>query len=320
LIAQAIDNHKSFGKPVVWNIAQALILPQTYITANIKCLGGRIKLALRSNLVGLFMIDLHSHILPGVDDGAPDMETSLAMARMAVADGIEVMACTPHFLPGHYENTADDIRLRVAAMNLRLIEEGINLALVAGADAHIRADFLDCLRRDQILRLHDSRYVLFEPSHVILPPQLEEQLSQIIAAGFVPILTHPERLKWIESHYDVFERLVKAGVWMQITAGSLTGKFGKRPLYWAQKMLAEGLVHILASDAHNTKSRPPILTEALAVARKELGSAESQHLVYWRPKAVLGNLPADEAAPLPHLKKPVQNISNWRRIFSGTKS
>ena len=89
------------------------------------------------------MIDLHSHILPGVDDGAADLATALAMARMAVDDGIEVMACTPHFLPGHYDNTAEDIRLRVAALNQRLIEEDINLALVVGADAHICPNFLD---------------------------------------------------------------------------------------------------------------------------------------------------------------------------------
>lgn len=266
------------------------------------------------------MIDLHSHILPGVDDGAADLATALAMARMAVDDGIEVMACTPHFLPGHYDNTAEDIRLQVAALNQRLIEEDINLALVVGADAHICPNFLDCLQSDQILRLHDSRYVLFEPSHVVFPPQLEEQLSQIMEAGYVPILTHPERLKWIESNYDVFERLVKADVWMQITAGSLTGKFGKRPHYWAQKMLAEGLVHILASDAHNTKSRPPVLSEAFAVATQELGLEEARHLVFSRPKAVLENLPAVDAAPLPLLTKPVQPISNWRRIFSGEKS
>jgi protein-tyrosine phosphatase len=265
------------------------------------------------------VIDLHSHILPGVDDGSPDEVTSLAMARLAVADGIEVMACTPHFLPGRYDNTADDIRLRVAALNQRLIEENIDLALVVGADAHIRSDFLDCLQRQQILRLNDSRYVLFEPSYILLPPQLEEQLSQILATGFIPILTHPERFKWIESNFAVFERLVKAGVWMQITAGSLTGKFGPRPHYWAQKMLAEGLVHILASDAHNVTSRPPILSDAFELAKKELGLLEAQHLVFSRPKAVLENLPAEETSPLPNLKAPVQQISIWRKIFLRAK-
>jgi protein-tyrosine phosphatase len=278
-------------------------------------LGEIVKLDSTFNLVRLSVIDLHSHILPGIDDGSPDLETSLAMARLAVADGIEVMACTPHFLPGRYDNTSDDVRVRVAALNQKLIEEDIDLALVVGADAHIRSDFLDCLKRHQILRLHDSRYVLFEPSHVMLPPQLEEQLSQILAAGYVPILTHPERFKWIENNYAVFERLVKAGVWMQITAGSLTGKFGSRPQYWSQKMLAEGLVHILASDAHNITSRPPILSEAFALAKQQIGLEEARHLVFTRPNAVLENSTPEDCPPLPSLKRSIQRISKWRKIF-----
>jgi protein-tyrosine phosphatase len=266
------------------------------------------------------VIDLHSHILPGIDDGSPDLETSLAMARMAVADGITVMACTPHFLPGRYDNTPDDTRLRIAALNQTLIEKGIDLALVVGADAHIRSDFLECVRRQQILCLHDSRYVLFEPSHVMMPPHLEEQLSQIVAADHIPILTHPERFKWIEGNYAVFERLVKAGVWMQVTAASLTGKFGSRPQYWSQKMLAEGLVHILASDTHNVTSRPPILSEAFAVAKQEIGVQEAQHLVLTRPKAVLENLHPEDCPPLPNFKDQKQQISSWRNLFSRTKT
>jgi protein-tyrosine phosphatase len=282
-------------------------------------LGEIVKLDSTFNLVRLSVIDLHSHILPGIDDGSPDLETSLAMARLAVADGIEIMACTPHFLPGRYENTAADVRVRVAKLNQQLIDEDIHLALVVGADAHIRSDFLDCLKRHQILRLHDSRYVLFEPSHIMLPPQLEEQLSQIVAAGYAPILTHPERFKWIESNYAVFERLVKAGVWMQITAGSLTGKFGSRPQYWAQKMLAEGLVHILASDAHNMTSRPPILSEAFALAKQHIGLEEARHLVFTRPKAVLENSTPDDCPPLPEFKDQLQPNSSWRNLFSRVK-
>ncbi len=266
------------------------------------------------------MIDLHSHILPGVDDGSPDFATSLAMAQMAVADGIEVMACTPHFLPGRYDNSADDVRIRVTELSQRLFQEGINLKLVVGADAHIRADFLERLNNNQILRLHDSRYVLFEPSFLGLPPQLEDILGQILNSGYVPVLTHPERFKWIEGHYAIFERLSQAGVWMQITAGSLTGKFGIRAQYWAQKMLADGLVNVLASDAHNITSRPPILSEALEIATRELGQAEARHLVFTRPKAVLENLPFGATDPLPpDIKKPVLSVSIWRKLFRGPK-
>jgi protein-tyrosine phosphatase len=262
------------------------------------------------------VIDLHSHLLPGVDDGAPDIETSLAMARIAVADGIQVMACTPHFMPGVYDNESNDIRGRVSQLNDQLQQAGIDLTLVTGSDAHIRPDFLPALRDGRILRLNDSRYVLFEPPHNIPPPRLEDLLFNILVAGYVPILTHPERLKWIETNFDVFERLVATGIWMQITSGSLTGRFGKRPKYWAEKMLGSGMIHILATDAHNLSSRPAILSDARNLAAKELGADEADNMVLVRPVNVLDDQPMENSPPLPisgidTKAKP----SRWWRLF-----
>ena len=272
------------------------------------------------HFAGATVIDLHSHILPGVDDGAEDLETSLAMARMAVEDGIEVMACTPHFMPGLYDNDAADIRQRIIELNQRLVEENIDLALVVGGDAHIRIDFIDCLRDGRILRLNESRYVLFEPSHVTMPPRLEDLLFNILMAGFVPILTHPERFRWIESNYEVFRRMVEAGVWMQITAGSLTGRFSKRAQYWSQKMLDEGLVHIVATDAHNCKSRPPLMQEAFYAATQQVGLDEARHLVLTRPQAVLENRAPEQVVPL--MKRATVKAASqslWRSLFRGSK-
>jgi len=120
----------------------------------------------------------------------------------------------------------------------------------------------------------------------------------LLAAGYVPILTHPERLTWIERHYESFVRLVRAGAWMQVTSGSLTGAFGRRPKYWAERMLNDGLVHILASDAHGARRRPPDLALGRAVAAKWLGEAEAEQLVSVRPRAILENAePSDVRAP-----------------------
>jgi protein-tyrosine phosphatase len=267
------------------------------------------------------LIDLHSHILPGVDDGAKTLEDSLAMARMAVADGIEVMACTPHFMPGLYDNTSDDIRQRVAVLNDLLIERGIDLTLVSGCDAHIRPDFTECLRQDRILTLHNSRYVLFEPSHTTMPLRLDELLFNTLMSGFVPILTHPERFRWIEQNYAAINQLARSGVWMQITAGSLTGRFGKRPQYWSERMLAEGLVSIIATDAHNTRSRPPILSEAYAKVQAELGMDEAANLVVHRPAAILENAAQDSVMHVPAARKDGgKPESFWRKLFGGIGS
>ena len=260
------------------------------------------------------MIDLHSHILPGLDDGSPDMETSLDMARMAAGDGIVVMACTPHIMPGLYDNAPSRIRTRVQTFQQKLLEAHIPLQVVAGSDAHMRPDFIQGLKSDRILTINKSRYVLFEPPHTVTPPRLEELLFNIMASGFMPILTHPERLKWIETNFPVIERLSAAGVWMQITAGSLTGHFGPRPQYWAEKMLGLGMVHILATDAHNLTLRPPVLSRAYDLAKAAIGHEGAMHLVLTRPVNILDDQPIEKSPPVVALAGTADEpVSAWRR-------
>lgn len=235
------------------------------------------------------MIDLHCHILPGIDDGAPDIAVSLEMARLFVADGVSVVAATPHILPGLYANTGPQIRAAISDLQTALDAEGIPLRLVSGADNHIVPDFVSALRSGHLLSLSDSRYVLVEPPHHVPPPRMEELFFNVQVAGFVPILTHPERLTWIKSHYDTITRLASAGVLMQITAGSLAGTFGRNPRYWAERMLGEGYVHIIATDAHDTDRRPPNLSVGRDIAAKSVGNDEAAQLVHYRPSAILSN-------------------------------
>lgn len=236
------------------------------------------------------VIDLHCHILPGIDDGAPDIETSLAMARMAADDGIRVTACTPHMMPGIYDNAGPDVRTRIAALQSEIDQAGINLKLVCGADVHLQAGLGPRLKTGQLLSLADSRYFLFEPPHHVAPPRLEDVVFDVMAAGFHPILTHPERLSWIESHYDIMKSMAHKGVWMQITCGSLTGRFGRRPKYWADRMLDEGMVHLLATDAHNLRNRSPLMSEARVLVADRLGPEAAEQMVLTRPQAVLDNV------------------------------
>jgi protein-tyrosine phosphatase len=245
------------------------------------------------------MIDLHCHMLPGIDDGARDEATSLEMARIAVADGIETTACTPHIYPGLYENEAADITARVKKLQARLSEEGIPLKLTVGADAHLTPELLGRLKKGTAPSLAGGRYFLLEPPHTIAPPRFAESMFDFVAAGYVPVLTHPERLTWIKQHYPVFVQLVKTGVWMQITAGSLNGRFGEGAKYFGEKMLGEGLVHILATDAHSLKHRPPLLAEGQRAAEKYVGAEEARRLVFDRPQAILDNRPPHEVAPIP---------------------
>lgn len=260
------------------------------------------------------MIDLHCHLLPGNDDGAPDLAASLAMARLAVADGITAIACTPHIYPGLFENDSAGIRAQVAALRQAFAAEGIALELTCGADAHASPDLLPRLKAGTVPTLNDSRYFLLEPPHHVAPPNFEGFVFSLVAAGYVPVVTHPERLSWIEDHYDAFCRLSDRGVWMQVTAGSLTGRFGKSARYWGERMLDEGRVDILATDAHHPERRPPLLAEGREAAARWVGTAEATHLVETRPLGILRNL-APDAMPPRAGARAARHTSLWRRLF-----
>lgn len=261
------------------------------------------------------MLDLHCHLLPGIDDGAVDLDMALEMARMAVADGITTVACTPHIYPGMYDNTGDGIRAAITALRLELASRDIDLQLVEGADVHLDQGLADSIRAGRIPTLAGSRYLLLEPPHHVAPPRFEDTVFQLMVAGYVPVITHPERLSWIEGHYGVFQRLVKAGSWMQITAGSVTGRFGKRPRYWAERMLDEHLVHILATDAHHPRRRPPLLAEGREAAANRVGEQEATHMVVTRPQGIVDNLEPGELPGLVQQKSQVIQAPFWRRLL-----
>lgn len=246
------------------------------------------------------MIDLHCHLLPEVDDGASDLGVSLKMARALVADGVTVVACTPHILPGLYFNTGPQIRDATSKLQKILDDQAISLQLTTGADNHIIPDFLAQLRSGHLLPLANSRYVLVEPPHHVAPPRLEDFFFDLLLGGYIPILTHPERLSWIRSHYEALKSLVTAGMWVQITAGSLSGIFGKNAQYWCERMLDEGCVHLIATDAHDVSRRPPNLSEGRELAAKRVGEVEAHHLVDTRARGVLLN-DAPSELPQPRL-------------------
>jgi protein-tyrosine phosphatase len=244
------------------------------------------------------LIDLHAHILPGMDDGSPDMETSLDMARVAATDGILVMACTPQILPGLYEPAPHVIEGCLEKFQQRIANAGITIDVVAGSVVHHRPDFMQALMGGKLTTLNNSRYLLVELPGMVPPPRLEEVMARALTAGYVPIIAQPERLRWIDAHYGTFERLVENGVWLQLTAGSLTGHSGRQALYWAERLLDAGMVHMLATGAHNLVSRPPILSEAYEFARSAVGADEALNLVSTRPVNILDDEPAENSPPV----------------------
>lgn len=237
------------------------------------------------------MIDLHCHILPGIDDGAKDLEVSIQMARMAVDDGIVTTVCTPHITPGIYNNDAWIIQEKIELLQNALDERQIPLELLSGADIHIAPDLGQKMNEGVYPTVAGTRYFLFEPPHHVVPPRIVELAKQLLDMGYIPLLTHPERLTWIDGHYDIVERLDEAGCAVQITAAAITGRFGKGPQYWSERMLDEGRVDVVASDAHNLTGRPPVLSAARDAVSERLGENAGQIMVEDNPLLILQNLP-----------------------------
>lgn len=237
------------------------------------------------------MIDLHCHLLPWIDDGAESLEMALEMARIAVSDGIGTIVCTPHIYPGLYENSASGISIAVTRMQRELDDAGIALRLEVGADVHLARDLTAAVAQGRVPTLAGSRYLLLEPPHHTAPPGFEDAAFELMTAGLVPVITHPERLSWIHEHYAVFERLADRGVWMQVTAGALTGRFGRRVKYWGERFVGEGRCHVVATDAHHPQRRPPLLAEAREAVARLVGFEEADNMVRIRPQAVLENRP-----------------------------
>lgn len=243
------------------------------------------------------MLDLHCHILPGIDDGAVDLDMALEMARIAADDGITTIACSPHIYPGMYDNDAAGIAAAVAAFQAELDRNGIALTLHSNADVHLVPGLLEGIREGRVPTIAGSRYLLLEPSHHVAPPRFEESVFELMAAGYTPLITHPERLAWIEHQYEVFDRLSRRGAWMQITAGALTGRFGRRVKYWAERFTGEGHTMVLATDAHHPQRRPPLLAEAREAAAALVGAGEAEHMVHTRPAGVIADIAPDELPP-----------------------
>lgn len=245
------------------------------------------------------MIDLHCHMLPGMDDGAKDLDMALQMARIAVADGITTTACTPHIFPGQFDNTLVGIRQACQQFQAELAAAGIPLQLTYGADIQIVPDLTQKLLDGSLPTLHDSRYFLFEPPHQVSFPRLNDIIEETLLAGFVPIITHPERLFYIETDYDKFVEAARSGAWIQLTGGSLLGHFGRRAKRASKRFLKDGITHLLASDGHNLKKRTPELGKARDAAARFVGEEEADRLVRERPAAVIANrLPGDILPPL----------------------
>jgi protein-tyrosine phosphatase len=235
------------------------------------------------------MVDIHNHVLPCVDDGASSMEIAVEMCQIAHRDGITHLVATPHAnFTYNYDREAH--LLRLAELQRQVPE--INLIL--GCDLQLSFEnFKDAIANPKRYSIGDTRYVLIEFSDFGVPRSVLNSLFQMHSAGIITIVTHPERIMLLRGRFDLLEELVNLGSMLQITANSLTGFWGEEVQRSAEKMLRKGLVHIIASDAHDPKRRTPVLSKARAVAAAMVGEEAANRLVSDYPSMVIADQPIE---------------------------
>jgi protein-tyrosine phosphatase len=228
------------------------------------------------------MIDIHHHLLFGLDDGAPDIETSLAMVAAAVDNGITHIVCTPH------ANTRYVFDPEVNRQKLEELQGRVNgrVTLGLGCDFHLSYDNIeDALKNRAKYAINGKQYLLVEFDDLMIPTSLNDAFYELMVAGLQPIITHPERNLTIQRHPERMKEWLRGGCLVQVTAASLTGRFGRTAQSLATEFLEKDWVHFLATDAHNVQSRPPKLREAYDVVAKRFGTETAERLCVQNPKA-----------------------------------
>ncbi|MGH9717296.1 MAG: tyrosine-protein phosphatase [Candidatus Acidiferrales bacterium] len=260
------------------------------------------------------MIDIHCHILPNLDDGANSFEIACAMAEMAIEDGVTHIIGTPHsnstytFVPEIVWQRRDEIQARF---------EG-RLVFATGCDFHLSFENLQAIRQNSPrFTLNQKNYLLVEFADFSIPPSLDQALHQLQLAGLHPIVTHPERNPLIRAQPERLFAWLRQGCYAQVTAQSLLGKFGESAQERAEEWLDAGAVHFVASDAHNTTSRPLRLKETYDLLVKTRGEEVARALLVENPLA------AFEGRPLPYVPEIADEqlrlsgaaTGSWRKRF-----
>lgn len=253
------------------------------------------------------MIDIHSHILPFMDDGAADYDAALAMALDAHNDGITTVVATPHHANGVYMNPAPEIEAAVKVLSAKLQEAGNPLVVLPGQEIRLYGELLDDLERGQLLTLAGSRYILLEMPSSRVPRTMEETCHELVIQGMVPVIAHPERNAEIAADPSKLLRLIELGAMGQVTAQSIAGVFGSKLQKLSLELCRQQAVHIIASDAHDSVNRPFGLSQAYGVVRRELG-AESVDFFLQNSRDILANKEINRV-------NSIQSNSKLHRLF-----
>lgn len=255
------------------------------------------------------MIDIHSHVLYGLDDGARTFEESLAMLRMAAAHGTTALVATPHASP-EYRFQPERIAQQMAELSAALKESGEALEIYSGCDFHLSYDNItDSIDNPNKYTINQKTYLLVEFSDLVIFRNTPDIFARLAGAGMVPVITHPERNALLRQRLEAIAAWVASGACVQVTAQSLTGGFGRHAQEFCRRLLDRGLVHFAASDGHDCERRPPCMDRARAWLAENYGDAAAETLCETNPRAaVIGG-------PLEAVRIEAPAPSKWYQLW-----
>lgn len=231
------------------------------------------------------MIDIHSHILPGVDDGASSVEESIELIRELYNDGIRVVVATPHVMPGAYENTDVSIADGIRNIQGKIADENIDVKILPGAENYIVPDIVERLKESPDLAINHGKFVLIElPMHSI-PPFTQGVFSALVQNGFFPILAHPERNSVIMEDVERVIPLICAGALLQVNLGSIWGLYDKFVLKTAETLLKRDMVFAMASDIHRPMGLP-VFSKAREIVSGWIGPERTKNIFELNPNQI----------------------------------
>jgi protein-tyrosine phosphatase len=259
------------------------------------------------------MIDLHCHILPGIDDGPKDLDESLEMARIYVEAGYSQVVATPHQVPGTtWMSSIEDIKQKIVELNHALNSEDIELEVLPGMEIAFDPIIIDLLKNGELLTLGQSSYVLIEAPFQQFPLGWEQMIFAVLSKGYSILLAHPERCAQLAARPNLVDRMVESGIYFQVNWDSFLGYNGRQALRMARYMADKGYIHCLATDSHNPKDRHAAHVKFAAVKIKKLiGHQNLQIIASENPQRVLRGirvLPME----IPNSIKKAKKESKWR--------
>ena len=235
------------------------------------------------------MIDIHCHILPNVDDGSESLEESIAMAKIAESEGITKIVNTSHCHFDFKYKKGNELKLELEKFNQALKEENINIEVLLGNELYYTSDLIERFDELDFFSMNNSKYILMEFSPINFPKNIEDVIYEIKIRGYIPIIAHAERYKQVQEDVNIVLDCIEEGALIQVNASSILGKNGEKAEDTSKKLLDNNMVHFVATDAHSSNRRRPLIKDSYNYILKNYGKEVSEKLFIENPTAVIEN-------------------------------